>query len=94
MARRRSTSGITKLRIGGAMSPQQVEEAIGAAGGVSKSGASAELTRVDYLPDETVVYYRGDRAADAAVRKTLKAAAPKAKLQGKRVAVAALKKAL
>lgn len=92
MAKKKS-SDIIKLRLAGTLSQEQIEAAVAAGDAASKTDLPVELLRVDYLPDATVLYYRASKAADAAIRKALRAAAPKARQQGRSVTKAALAKA-
>ena len=87
-------AAIHELRIEGKLELRDVEDALQAANARGIGTASAELARVDLLPDRTVVYFRGDETIAHGFEETLAKKAPEAKLSVETVAPEALAKAL
>ena len=98
MAKTKRSSAIQKLRIGQKFNLNLIESAFStaAAKAMKPKGMRTkefELSRVDIMKNETVVYYRGDENITALLKTAIKKKSPKARLRVTKTTTAALAKA-
>jgi hypothetical protein len=98
MAKSKRSSSIQKLRIGQKLNLNQIESAFNTAAekAIKPKGMGTqefELSRVDILKNETVVFYRGDKDITDSLKSAVKKKSPKARLRVTKTTTAALAKA-
>jgi iron uptake system EfeUOB component EfeO/EfeM len=98
MAKSKRSSSIQKLRIGQKLNLNQIESAFNTAAekAIKLKGMGTqefELSRVDILKNETVVFYRGDKDITDSLKSAVKKKSPKARLRVTKTTTAALAKA-